>query len=105
MKCTRSIGLITMALFDKIRTILSKSNCFLQCKYCEDKAVTHARSWGPCRKEGRESGPHLTRQSARADHWALQENTAHEGTHCPKVVFHILFSFKIDSSFLKKYNY
>lgn len=61
--------------------------------------VIHAK------KDDKELGPHLTQRSAQVDHWALQENKAHEGIYCPKVVFHSLFSFKIDLSFLKKYKY
>lgn len=45
--------------------------------------VIHAR------KNGKELGPHLTQQSAQVDHWALQENRAHEGIYCPKVIFYI----------------
>lgn len=45
--------------------------------------VIHAR------KNDKELGPHLTQQSARVDHWALQENRAHEGIYCPQVVLYI----------------
>lgn len=57
--------------------------------------VIHAR------KNDKELGPHLTQQSAQADHWALQENRAHEGVYCPKVVFYI-FPLKQIFAILRK---
>ena len=32
-------------------------------------------------------GPHLTQLSAQVDHWALQENKAHEEIRYPKIVY------------------
>lgn len=45
-------------------------------------------------RDDKELGPHLTQLLAQADHWALQEDKAHEGMHWPKVASYI-FIFRL----------